>query len=153
VLLRSFNPGLLPHKGPPPGFTVAPGVRVARGPRPTHPVPVTQPPQPLSVPVLGLLTLGVIVALGVAGSGWAAALLPTGWMTRASLAAPFGVALLSIVGMIVDRAGVRISGGGGAAVAAGTTALGWGLWWWRRGFRGLESEAPDETPADQPAER
>jgi hypothetical protein len=137
IVLRSFNPGIM-SKGPPAGFPVAPGVRVARGPRPTDPVPVTPPPQSPSVLYLGLLAVAVIVVLSAAGSGWAAALVPAGWTARASLAPAFGIAVLATSGLLLDRAGLRLAGGAGAAAAVGTAALGWALWW---GLRRRTSES------------
>jgi hypothetical protein len=129
VVLRAFNPPLLQRGISSEGFSIAPGVRIVRGPRPTTQVPVTPPPQPRSVLVLALLSVGVIAVLAAAGSGWAAALVPTAWGMRISLAPAFGIAVLAVFGLLLDRAGLRVAGGAGAAVAVVTAALGWGLWW------------------------
>jgi hypothetical protein len=128
VVLRSFNPGIM-SKGPPAGIAIAPGVRVARGPRPTERVPVTPPPQPPSVVFLGLLAGAVILVLGAAGSGWSAALIPAGWMARASLAPALGIVVLALLGLLFDRAGLRLGGAAGAATAVAAAGLGWALWW------------------------
>jgi hypothetical protein len=131
IVLRSFNPGIMSN-GPPAGFPIAPGVRVARGPRPTEQVPRTPPPQPMPVVSLGLLAWAVILVLGVVGSGWASALIPVGWIARGSLAPAFGIVVLALLGLLLDRAGLRLAGGGGAAAAVGAAALGWALWWGMR---------------------
>ena len=139
VVLRSFNPPALTG-GQAQGFPIGPGVRIARGPHPAAPVPATQPPQPRSVLVLGLLAVAVIVALGLAGSGWSAALVPAGGAVRTSLAPAFGIATLAVLGVLADRAGLRLAGGGGAAVAAVAALGGWALWWSLR-RRGLARKA------------
>ena len=128
VVLRSFNPPGL-GGGHTAGFPIGPGVRIARGPHPTSAVPATRPPQPRSVVVLGLLAVAVIVVLGVAGSGWAAGLVPAGPAVAASLAPAFGIAAPATVGLIADRAGLRLAGPAGAGTAAVAAVAGWGLWW------------------------
>jgi hypothetical protein len=131
IELRAFNPRLVHHPDRPaePGRWIANGVWLVRGPAPSGPIPPAEPPRRPPTATLALLTVGVLALLGAAGSGWSAALAPRGVGLRAAIAPGFGIAVLSVVGMVADGVGIRLRGVGAVAVAVVTVAAGWGVWW------------------------
>jgi hypothetical protein len=127
IQLGAFNPSPAARRAAASARIVSPGVHVFRGPRPPAEIPAVPPPTRPSTLSLAFLTVGIVAGLAAAGAGWAAALLPGGWLLRASLAPALGLVVLSIAGLLADRGGLRLGGGGGVAVLAGSTLLGWAL--------------------------
>jgi hypothetical protein len=110
-----------------PGRVAAPNVLVLRGPMPARPVaaPVI-PTGPRGGRQGALLGAGALVALALAGWGWALALLPrTVRPFEAFAMSPaFGLAFLILGGIVADAIGVRLGGGGGAATVLVVAATG-----------------------------
>ncbi len=94
------------------------------------PAPAASATTPEGLPAQGMLglaavTLLVLLALSVAGSGWST-LTPAPWGARLALAPAFGVATVALGGLVADRAGLGLSGGGrGLTIVAAVTVLGW----------------------------
>jgi hypothetical protein len=110
-----------------PEWVVAPGVAVVRGPRPSAPLPPADAPRPTPGRTLILRAGAVLLILFVVGLGWSAGLIPSGWFERLALAPAFGIATLSLAGVVADRVGVLASGPPGVAIAALTAAAGWSI--------------------------
>ncbi|MDP9342810.1 MAG: hypothetical protein M3Q23_12115 [Actinomycetota bacterium] len=127
IELAAFNPSPAAGRTAVPGHAISPGVLVVEGPQPAAELPAAATPRRPSTFGLAVLVLGIVAGLAGAGSGWAAALVPGGWLARASLSPALGLVVLSIAGLLADRAGLRLGGGGGVAVLAVSTAAGWAL--------------------------
>lgn len=122
LFLSTFNASIGP---PPEGWSLAPGVWVVRGPQPTVPIPAAAPIVAPSAPALVGIALAVLSFLVAVGLGWAASLVPTGWLERVAVAPAFGIAALAIVGVVADRLGLRLLGPTGMGVSAFAAGLGW----------------------------
>jgi hypothetical protein len=114
-----------------PQTVVAPDVAVVRGPiraiaSSPGPSPVANYPWPL----LMLAGVGGLALIMVIGAGWVGALFgPDRWspLESLSLAPAVGIAALVVIGVAVDRTGIRL-GGAGAAITIGLAlAAGWAV--------------------------
>jgi len=151
VQLAAFNPSPAArrslHTSGAGAIRVSPGVLVARGPRPAAELPALPPAPRPSTAGLAILVLGILAGLAVAGSGWTAALVPGGWLTRASLSPALGVVVLSMAGLLADRAGLRLGSGGGVVVLVGASVLGWALAVGRRKLSASRGRTWPRSPA------
>jgi hypothetical protein len=157
IELRSFDHRLAapaPGAPPQPGRWIAKGVWLVRGPAPTGPVPDAAPPIPPGSFVLAITALGFVALVAAAGSGWSWWLLDD-TPARVALAPAFGIVVLALAGVVVDRAGARLTGGVGVTTPIAVAALGW-AWvpptWWRhrRATAGAPvpgAEADERPPA------
>ena len=77
--------------------------------------------------LLPLLTTLLVLAL--AGLGWAVAVLPRGLRSREvlALAPAIGIAFVVAAGLLVDRAGIRLTGPAAAAIPVVVAIAGWAL--------------------------
>ncbi len=119
LLLASFNPMYQAEAARTPGRVAAPNVLVLHGPRPSTRVAAPAiPTGPRGGRQGALFGAGALVALALAGWGWACALLPRTVRPFESFAmAPaFGLAFLILGGILADALGIRLGGGGGAAL-------------------------------------
>lgn len=119
-----------------PEARVAPNVAVVRGPVPGAPVDrAVSPVGPYSSLKLGLLAVGGLGLLTLVGAGWSLGLLGR-WLERPealALSPAFGISLLALSGLLLDRVGVRLAGPGPAVAALALPFVsGWALAWWRR---------------------
>jgi hypothetical protein len=127
VVMRLYYPNFDLIRQQHPDWAITSRLLVARGPRP--PASELQPDNLVLPPPSSTLvwkTVGVLVLLFVVGLGWAAALVPAGWLVKTGTAAAFGIATLSVSGLIADRLGFRLVGGSGVAIVVVAAALGWG---------------------------
>ena len=119
---------------PLPGVDLGPGVVLIDGPLPTEPFapgPLPRAPPPGQLVLLATVAL---IALTLAGSGWAGlAWVPT--LGRWALAPTFGLALLGSVGLVASRLGLPFTRSGAFVLLVVTSATGWavdlGLRRWR----------------------
>jgi hypothetical protein len=130
------------------------GVLLVQGPPPP---PGFAPAPPLAAPSLGLLARNTALAfllLLVVGLGWAAGLIPgLERLEYVALAPALGMTMVSVVGVAVGMMGAVLSGGGGIVLAVALTAVGWGVFAWRRlrplgRSRGAHQQA--STPEPEP---
>jgi hypothetical protein len=77
------------------------------------------------------VSLLVVVALYVAGTGWAVALLPPIPAVRVGVAPGLGVASIVLLALLVDRIGLPITGMAALAPLAGAAVTGWAAAWVR----------------------
>jgi hypothetical protein len=147
IELAAFNPSPAAGRTRAPGHQVSPGVLVVRGPQPAVELPPSAVPTRPSTVGLGMLVLGIVAGLAGVGSGWAAALVPGGWLAKASLSPALALVVLSIAGLLADRAGLRLGGSGGVAVLGASAAVGWALAVGRRKLSMGDNEHGRETPA------
>jgi hypothetical protein len=131
LVASHFYRGYAPVRATHPGWEVAPGVAVVRGPRPSGIVaaPLPKAPSPGSLVARLVLALAAITALGM---GWSLALLSGSVLTRVALAPAFGVAVACLAGLVADRIGFRLSPGAALAVGIAALALGWAVFVLRR---------------------
>jgi hypothetical protein len=98
----------------------APG-RVSEGvfvtPPSIAPRPVTDPLEPSSPSQIAFAALAVFAALGAAGYGWARAGSRDTWKAVA-LAPAFGAAVIVVLGIALERAGLSLSGATGPTIAS-----------------------------------
>ena len=126
VVMRLYYPNFDQVAAQHPSWKVTPRLLVARGPRPSASElqPGTLPlPPPSST--LVWKTIGILLVLFVVGLGWAAALVPAGWLERVGTAAAFGIAALAASGLIASRLGFRLIGGSGLAIVIVAAVVGW----------------------------
>jgi len=108
------------------GIAVAPGVVALRGPDPGGPIASVPPPQSdLRLRNLAWLLPSLVALLFVAGSGWAAALLPPDAVTRVAVAPALGTAVLSIAALAWERLGFGFASWEALLIVATSTAAGW----------------------------
>jgi hypothetical protein len=134
LLLSAYNPAFDEIAAQHPDWIAAPGVIVLEGPRPVTPLPrAPAPSAPLGGWQLAIFGAGVLVVLGVAGLGWAVAILPPDVrpFEVLALAAACGIAFLVLGGTLMDAAGVRVGGVGGLVAVPLVAAVGWLLAVWR----------------------
>lgn len=130
LITSSFNPEFNSFVSEHPDTIVAPSVAVVHGPQPREPVapvPIPRAPRPpFQVLAVGAATTGLLALVGL---GWAMALLPGGarLLDRVALAPSLGIAFMVIAGLVVDGAGVRLTGAGGVATVLLAGVPGW-LW-------------------------
>jgi hypothetical protein len=106
------------------GTPLGPGIFVVRGP---DPVPGSVPARfaaPGPPQLVGLAAASLAV-LGVAGAGWSVSLVRDGWVVRAALAPPLGIAVLVLAGVLGNRLGAGLGTGPAAVLAVGAAAAGW----------------------------
>jgi hypothetical protein len=122
------------------------GISVVRGPLPSE--PSIEPVDPVGNPgvfKIALLSTGTLALLAFIGLGWAIALLRR-WLGRLevlAVAPAVGVAALVFGGLIIDRAGIRLSGIAGALTPLLVAGAGWALVWLLR--RHGVSEEPSRS--------
>lgn len=117
LLLASYNEAYTGFVAIHPGSEVAPNVALVAGPKPPAPIGrPTFPRGPRGVVQGGILGLGTILVLALAGGGWAVASLPRSLrpFELVALSPAVGIAALVAGGILVDAAGFRLSGAGGA---------------------------------------
>ena len=126
VVLRLYYPAFDQLRAQHPDWAVTSRVIVARGPRPSQqelaPRPVAFPPRSST---LVWKTIAVLLALFLAGLGWATSLVPAGWLVKVGTAPAFGIAGLATAGLVADRLGFSLVGGSGIATVVMVAALGW----------------------------
>jgi len=125
LLLAAFDRQYRDVLGAHPDWEVAPGVAVARGPRPPGVAEAEGLPPPLSGPRLGLLVAAVVVLLGAVGGGWSVVLTPASRLDRVALAPAFGIATVVIPGVVTGRLGFAASSAAVQAVVAAVAVAGW----------------------------
>jgi len=126
VVMKAFTTQFGSFVSSHPGARVAPGVAILNGPLPPGGrMPLARLPDPPRNGTLVALALATLLSLAVAGLGWSASLLPTGWVERVACAPTFGIATLALGGYGADRVGVSLTGGQGVVVALAVAALGW----------------------------
>jgi hypothetical protein len=128
LLLSSFNPAFGEFPLGREDRLVARNVAVLRGPLLEHPLPdAVRPsaPRGLGLALAGLAIMGTV---GLIGLGWGLTLLPREirLFEVVGVAPAFGIATLVIAGVVVDAAGIRLTGVGGIAPIALAAVGGWG---------------------------
>ncbi len=108
------------------GVLVAPGVVALRGPDPGGPIASAPPPQSdLRLRNLAWLLPSLVALLFVAGSGWAAALLPMDPVTMVAISPALGTAVLSIAALGWERLGFGFASWEALLIVALSTVAGW----------------------------
>lgn len=133
-VLRSFGPkGYRAWAEAHPETVVGDGAAVVAGPvaPPAWSADAPSSVAPFGLGRLALTAAGALLALGAAGSGWSRALLGR-WLRPAEIvaAAPaVGIAAIVLFGVLLDRAGIRLTGAGGVAAVLLSAAAGWVAVW------------------------
>jgi hypothetical protein len=110
------------------GEEIAPGLTLVRGPIPTSFAPEAfEPPTPTLLVAGSLAPLGVWSLVGI---GWAIALAPVGRLGRLGFAPAFGIAMLGLVGLVVGRLGLPLTGPSGITIVVATSVAGFAVAWW-----------------------
>ena len=156
LLLSAYNPAYGAFVGTHPESVIAPEVALLAGPRPPAPLPsAPYPSGPRRLVHGGALGIGTLVVLGLLGLGWAA-LLPVGVrpFERLALAPALGIGALVMAGVVVDAAGIRLTGGGAVAPFVVAAVPGWAAAGWRRAANPTRSlrrrtGRPGRTPWDE----
>lgn len=129
------------------GTQVAPGVAVVRG-APTTPIAPAPAPEGLGPVGLLALSAGVLVALGVLGTGWARWSLPgIGRRGHVAAAPSAGIGVVVLGSFAADRVGLVPGGLGSAAAVLALAAAGYvvaGRWPGRDPAGRRASVGPDE---------
>jgi hypothetical protein len=123
LYLRQFNPVL-----PPPATArqIQPGVLVVHGPPPGSAAAPQTPPATPGPGGVRWAVVGMLLLLFAAGSGWSVALLGGSWAGRAALAPAVGSVALILVGSVLGRLGLAVTGASAWIVLAAVAASGWG---------------------------
>jgi hypothetical protein len=110
-----------------PDWEIGPGVLLAQGPTPTTGVAVGD--RPIRPPTGDLVatTMLLVVLLLVCGVGWSASLLRVGWVERVAFAPAFGVASLTVAGLVIARAGFAMRGAPMITAAIVAAGGGWAV--------------------------
>ena len=141
---RNFDATARAH----PDRVVAPGVLVLNGPRPSSPLaPAPLPAIPRGSVQLLVFGAGTLVVLGLAGLGWALALLPrsTRPIEAFALSVAFGIGAVIAVGTLLDVAGIGLGGLGGHATVPVAALAGWIV----AAVRYVRGRGAPEPPADE----
>jgi len=139
LLLADYNPTYATFAAAHPDDRVAFNVLSLGGPRPTE--PVASPPFP-SVPrsriTFTLLQIAGLVAVTLIGIGWAVALLPVGLrpFEILALSLAFGLAAVVLGALLVDAAGIRLTGAPALLTPVLVAVAGWASGGWRLARRG-----------------
>jgi hypothetical protein len=107
-----------------PGRSVAPGVRLIRGPAPSEPIVPADLPRPATGPELAWIVARGLALSTAVGLGWSLWLLPRGWLTRLSVAPALGMAIVVLAGVAAARVGAGAPGLRWGVILA-LVALGW----------------------------
>ena len=104
--------------------SIAPGVKVVRGPDPTvaHHLSVAGAPSQGELARAAVTALAILLIVGL---GWSAALVDADWLARLGLAPAFGVAALVLGGVIGARLGWSLAGASGSVMFAVLATTGW----------------------------
>jgi hypothetical protein len=132
-----------------PETLVAPDLAVVRGPILGSLAPARSPVAPASTFWLALLAIGSLVVVGAVGMGWTICLLGR-WLRPLEVVAfspAVGIAALVMVGIVLDRLGVRLVGAGGVLVVVVTALIGAGVAAWRVRSLSTTDPSPEERPA------
>lgn len=127
LVLQPFNRafGRILHRHP--EWEIGPGVLLARGPAPTHQVPIgALPSRPPTQDLVGATTMLVLLLL-VCGLGWSVSLLRVGWVERVALAPALGAASVIVAGLVIARAGFAMRGAPMVLAAILAAAGGWAV--------------------------
>jgi hypothetical protein len=136
-----------------PEWEIATGVLLARGPAPSGPVSVARLPSRPAMSELMTWTLALVALLVACGLGWSRALLRVGWVEGVALAPAFGAASITVVGLLIARAGFAMRGAPmvwAAVVAAAAGVLAWAA----RSLveRRRPAEPTPDVPVDAPVD-
>jgi hypothetical protein len=144
IVIQAYNPAgfdwaLLYDRGD----LVAPGVLTLNGPVPRPPLESLTLPQAATTRFdLAWISVLVLLVLFVAGSGWAALLLPADPVVRMALAPVVGAAATSLVALAWAAAGFPFGRATGLGPLAVTAVVGWiALWAHGRDPRARRSTA------------
>ena len=143
LMLAAYNPQYLETVNRHPELRTINNTMVLNGPPP--PRARIRQAIPASGPFrIVALQFAALLILAVAGLGWAIAMLPQGVRSRevVALAPAVGIAFVVFSGLLVDRAGIRLTGLAAAATPALVAIAGWVL-----GLRRLV-RTPDLFTAD-----
>ncbi|MEX2274116.1 MAG: hypothetical protein WEA10_00920 [Actinomycetota bacterium] len=94
---------------------------------------------------IALASIVLLLVLGVAGFGWAAASV-TSTVTRVSIAPAFGAAALILTGLVVDRVGIRLDGPVPAIAAVLAAGSGYAFFLLQRRTGTHSAEQVEEHP-------
>ena len=127
IVLRRYNrAGYGRARSDGSGALVAPGVLALRGPDPGGPIASVPPPQSdLRLRNMAWLLPALVALLFVAGSGWAAALLPPDLLIRVAVAPALGTAVLSVGALGWERLGFGFASWEALLIVALSTVAGW----------------------------
>jgi hypothetical protein len=149
LLLRAYNPafgsfasshgsGLVPFC-PPHALCAPDGVLVLNGPKPAGALPVSAfPSVPFGTVKFTLFQVAGLVAVALIGIGWAVALLPVGLrpFEILALSLAFGLAAVVLGALLVDAAGIRLTGAPALLTPVLVAVAGWASGGWRLAWRG-----------------
>jgi hypothetical protein len=127
VMMPAFNASFGSSVERHPEWLVSTNVAVVQGPRPTALRSAPHPPGPLSTPRLVVLWAAVLAVLALAGSGWAVALSPGGWLERGGFAPAFGIGMLVLATVVAGRVGIVFGRGASLVVLSSVAVAGWAL--------------------------
>jgi hypothetical protein len=156
VVLSEFGPeGFEEWARTHPESLVAEGVAVVRGPIAPAPASLSasSPVTPYGTARLALLGVGALVLLGSVGLGWSVVLL--GRTLRpaelVAVAPAVGIAMLVVVGVFLDRLGLRLTGAGGISAPVLSAATAWVIAWTLRRRNRKTPPSGDAATAQVPA--
>ena len=108
-----------------PDWEIAPGILLARGPKPPSTLSFAGPPVRPSTRDLVEETLLGVLLLTICGIGWSVGLLRSGWITRIMLAPCLGMAAIMVVGILGGRAGLSMTGSTMVGLTGVAAIVGW----------------------------
>ena len=108
-----------------PTWEVAPGILLAKGPKPPSSLSFAAPPVRPTTRDLVDQTLLSLLLLTVCGIGWSVGLLGSGWTDRLMLAPSLGMGAIMIVGILGGRAGLAMTGPTMVGLTAVAAIVGW----------------------------
>jgi hypothetical protein len=108
------------------GLLLGPGVRLVSGPPPGD-IEIGEPPRAPPALWLAITLVALLTVLVLAGGGWAAALSDLPPVGVVSVAPAYGIAILSVAGLVTGMLGLPLHGLGGVSLVGGVALTGWAV--------------------------
>jgi hypothetical protein len=108
------------------GLLLGPGVRLVSGPAPGD-IEIGEPPRAPPALWMAITLVAILTVLVLAGGGWAAALSDLPPLGVVSVAPAYGIAILSVAGLVTGMLGLPLRGLGGLSLVGGVALTGWAV--------------------------
>ena len=125
------------------GLLLGPGVRLVSG-SPPGVVEVAEPPRAPPAFSMAIALVALLTVLVLAGVGWAAALSDLPPLGVVSVAPAYGIAIMSVAGLVTGRLGLPLRGLSGICLMGGVALAGWAVGIVERARR--RSSSPEIAP-------